>query len=77
MCNGKILAISYSEVHLTIIRLWEVEVIEAGCDMVCGSTVSKPRLVLNEADIGSSGHCCKFGRRILALIGIVHPMVTI
>ena len=77
VCNREILVISYSEVILTIVRLWEVDLTKAGCDMVCGNTVSKPGLVLNEAGIGSNDHCCKFGRWMLLLIGIVHPMVTI
>ena len=55
----------------------EAEMAKGGSDMVCCGTISKPRLILSEISIGSSGHSCKLGRWMLTLVSIIHPMVTI
>ena len=76
MSDGKVLAITYSEVILAIVRLWKAEVIETS-HMVCSSNVSKPMLVLCDTSIRSCDHCCKFGRRVFALICIIYAMTAI
>ena len=77
MSNRKILTITYGEVILAIVRLWKVKVIKACSHMISGCTVSKPRLILSDASVRCCCHCCKFCRRMLALICIVHMMIAI
>ena len=77
MNDREVLSITNSNLILTLIRLGKAEMAKAGSDMICCSTISKPRLILSEICIGCSGHNCELGRWMLTLVSIIHSMVTI
>ena len=74
--NGKVLTITHYYLIWTSVKSLSGEVGCIGYNVVCCSSVSEPHFS-NLWRIISCCHSCKFGGRNFALMGKVHPLITI